>query len=77
MREWCGCGASIRARRSDVLRWRTTHRHDGKEEPEPQREGAHAYVENAGARTHEYGERDGYQDMPVVNARIGFTPNEH
>lgn len=25
MREWCGCGAAIRARRRDVLTWRTEH----------------------------------------------------
>jgi hypothetical protein len=25
MREWCGCGAAIRARRSDVLTWRKEH----------------------------------------------------
>lgn len=26
MREWCGCGAAIRARRRDVLAWRHDHR---------------------------------------------------
>lgn len=26
MREWCGCGAGLKAARRDVLTWRTGHR---------------------------------------------------
>ena len=72
MREWCGCGASIRARRKDVLVWRDKHRHDAQSEPEPDKNGAQAQVETAW--------RPGFTDdsirsIPDVQARIGFTPN--
>lgn len=67
MREWCGCGAAIRARRHDVLKWRNDHNHPGTQaDPEPERNGAHAQVEHAG---HRYFETN---DHPVINARVGF-----
>jgi len=48
MREWCGCGAAIRARRRDVIAWRTAHRcvTQPAEEPSQQIVGG-AYVERA------------------------------
>ena len=72
MREWCGCGASIRARRKDVLVWRDKHRHDSKEEPEPEKQGSFADTQIAHSDP-----IDAYSETytPTVNARIGFTPN--
>lgn len=75
MQEWCHCGASIKARRKDVLAWRGAHTcPDRTVEPEPQ--GAHAQVEHAGPRRFEHGEYDSERDFPVVVARMGFTPND-
>ena len=74
MQEWCACGASIKARRRDVLAWRKTH---GcvKAEAEPDKQGAFAQAEHAGPRSYEHGERSESHDMPIVYARIGFVPN--
>lgn len=75
MQESCACGASIKARRKDVVEWRGQHTcPDRTVEPEPQ--GAHAQVEHAGGRTHEHGERSESHDMPIVYARVGFVPND-
>jgi len=76
VQEWCQCGASIKARRKDVIAWRTEHRHDVTPEPEPEKQGAFAQAEHAGPRTHEHGERSEAHDMPIVYARIGFVPND-
>lgn len=66
MREWCSCGAAIRARRRDVLTWRTQHTC-----PDRPTDQVHistgAIVEHSGARYF-----DG--EMPIVTARIGFAP---
>ena len=76
MREGCGCGAWVHGRRKDVLAWRTNHRHDSKEEPEPDKNGAESRVEHSGTRQYDQVGPDGAgQDVPVVQARIGFTPN--
>ena len=75
MREWCGCGASIRARRKDVIAWRTNHWHQTAEEPEPQKEGAFSQNEHAGRRSYEHGESSEGHDFPIVYARMGFNPN--
>lgn len=73
MREWCSCGASIRARRKDVIAWRGTHHHSNAEQPEqePDRQGAQAQIEHAGRRYLEIGGTD----APIVQASIGFQPN--
>lgn len=70
MREWCNCGSSIRAQRKDVLAWRTSHRHDAHTEPEPEpdKQGSTSHIELRWQPPHE-------PSMPVVQARIGFTPN--
>lgn len=69
MREWCSCGAAIRARRTDVVRWRAEHRCPDRPQPD---DGAHitagAIVEHAGTRYF-----DG--DKPIITA--GFQPNTH
>lgn len=71
MREWCSCGASIRATRRDVLQWRTSHRHDAND-PEPQKQGTQSQVETA---WRDPTTDDGLRVIPDVRARIGFTPN--
>lgn len=73
MKEQCGCGAAISGvtfRSASV--WRATHRHgiEVAEEPEPERNGAHAQVENAGPRYFEYETPTTYS--PVVQSRAGF-----
>ncbi len=69
MREWCGCGAAIRARRSDVLKWRNNHNHPGESAPDdPERNGSHAHIEHAGPRYFEHESAWG-PDAPIVNAR--------
>ncbi len=75
MREWCGCGASIRARRRDVIAWRTNHWHHGQPEPEPEKQGSFSQAEHAGRRTYEHGEDSSQHDFPIVYARMGFNPN--
>lgn len=73
MREWCSCGSSIRARRKDVLAWRGTHKCNTNPEPEPDKQGAQAYIENAGYRGYET--NHDMASSPVVIAQIGFQPN--
>lgn len=71
-REWCGCGAAFYTLSPRALKaWRTTHHHDPKTDPEPDKQGAIAMTDHAGTRYYE----DAAQDVPVVQARIGFTPN--
>lgn len=72
MREWCHCGAAIRASRRDVIRWRDTHRCPDKPEEAPEPEGAQAHVEQAYEAP---GRFDGQRFIPTINASIGFTPN--
>ena len=75
MREWCSCGASIRARRRDVIRWRGAHRHDQQEQQqEPDRQGAQSQVEHAGPRYYEHEANYPGVDHPIVQA-LGFQPN--
>jgi len=62
VREWCGCGSSIRARRSDVLTWRSTHRFVPASEPTPGQYGGDARVET------------NYQQTAFTDT-IGFRPN--
>jgi hypothetical protein len=77
MREWCSCGAAIRGTKRTVYEWRTNHRHTGNEEPEPDKQGAIAQTETAGRRYYESTDGGyGGQLVPIVQARIGFTPNE-
>jgi hypothetical protein len=38
--------------------------------------GGSVLLERAGKRGYEYGDNSYFQDMPVVNAKIGFQPNE-
>lgn len=73
--ERCGCGASIRASRRDVIAWRTSHWHQGQAAPEPDREGASSQAELAERRTHEHGENSKVHDFSIVYARMGFNPN--
>lgn len=72
MREWCSCGASIRARRGDVLVWRQSHRCNvGDPEPEPQKQGSLSRLEQSEEPRGTY---DGQRYLPTINARIiGFT----
>lgn len=73
MRESCNCGAFIAAfNPREVKRWRTNHIHEGRPDPEPERNGASAQVEHAGDRHWEVNEGP---DIPVVVAKIGFAPN--
>jgi len=67
MREWCGCGAGIHASRRQVAKWRTDHKHDGSEEPEPAKNGSEAHTERAIQADYDQG--------PFFSARIGFRPN--
>ena len=68
MREWCHCGSAIRARRRDVLQWRTNHACPGRTEPDNDAHiSASAHVEHAGDRYFDGG-------TPIVQARIGFQP---
>lgn len=62
MREWCGCGAAIRARRRDVLTWRAEHRCTPPSEPTPGQYGGDARVET------------NYQQTDFADT-IGFRPN--
>ncbi len=67
MREWCSCGAAIRASRRDVLQWRTSHRCPDRPTPDDTHITTGAMVEHAGTRHY-----DG--DTPIPQA--GFRPNE-
>ncbi len=64
MREWCGCGASIRARRRDVLTWRKEHRCVPPTEEPPGQYGG-------GSDTQINGQQTWFEDRV-----IGFRPNE-
>lgn len=67
MREWCSCGAAVRARRRDVLAWRAQHTCPDRPTLEPDTHiGTGAQVEHAGERWY-----DG--ENPIIQARIGFT----
>lgn len=76
MRETCSCGASIWAfRKSDIVEWRTNHRHDNQEQ-EPDKQGAFAQVERADPRYYESEATEhGGVHMPIIQASIGFQPN--
>ena len=55
-----------------MIAWRTSHRHDSREEPEPDKQGSQAHVELAF--------RDPFSErftsrLPDVQARVGFVPN--
>ncbi len=64
MREWCGCGAAIRARRSDVLNWRATHRCVPASEDPPGQYGGDSTTERNIDQTW------------IGEDRIGFRPNK-
>lgn len=69
MREWCSCGAAVRASRRDVLAWRAEHHCPDRPAPAGMHVSGGAYVENSGPRYY-----DG--EAPIVTARIGFRRNE-
>ena len=75
MREWCQCGSGINTlSKRQVKQWRTNHRHDAQSDPEPDKQGSEARVELAWPR--EYESDNGMTVVPVINARIGFVPND-
>ena len=74
MREWCSCGAAIRGTKRTVYEWRDNHLHEGRPEPEPDKQGGQAQVEHAGTRSYDIDSLE--HEVPVIMARIGFTPNE-
>lgn len=63
MREWCGCGAAVRAGRRDVLAWREQHRCVPKGEDPPMQYGGDANTQVNGQQTW-------FEDRV-----IGFRPN--
>ena len=73
MREWCSCGAAIRARYSRIKEWRTQHHCPDRPANEPEPQGTVAIVEQADEPS---GHFDGMRYFPTIQARIGFTPNE-
>ncbi len=66
VKEWCGCGAAIRASKGEVVKWRSNHLHEGKPADEPQRQGAFSSSEIG---------PNYYMGEAPIEARIGFTPN--
>lgn len=68
MRIWCSCGAAIRARRSDCLRWQAEHRCPDRPAEGDTHIGTGAQVEHAGQRWY-----DG--ENPIIQARTGFQRN--
>ena len=68
MREWCHCGSAIRARRRDVLQWRTNHACPGR--PEESTGDVHV---SAGALVEHAGDRYYDGEQPIITA--GFQPN--
>lgn len=76
MRESCQCGGFIASlRRRDVREWRDNHIHEGRPEPEPDKNGAEARVEHFGNRNFEHFGPDGYGvDHPIVIVKTGFQP---
>lgn len=75
MRESCQCGGFIATfSHKRVKEWRATHVHEGRPEPEPDKQGAESRVEHAGARLWEVGDRnhEAGQNVPIVNAKAGF-----
>lgn len=67
MQEWCPCGAAFKTRNYRRLSlWRTDHRHDPQQEPEPQPQGSFSQAE----LSHQ---DDFLEDSEI--ARIGFQPN--
>lgn len=73
MREWCSCGAAIRAPKRTVIQWRTGHQHGSAEpEREPDKQGTEAHTETAWRPT---ATDDGQRIIPDITARIGFQPN--
>lgn len=73
MQEWCSCGGSVKGRRRDVIAWRTQHNCVTKPDSEPEPQGTTSQVEHAGSRYYETSSM--LHDVPVIQARIGFTPN--
>lgn len=68
MREWCGCGAGIHSRSKRAVKdWRANHYHDGKPDPETDKNGSEAMTERRGQHD--------YDDGPRFSARIGFQPS--
>lgn len=74
IREWCGCGAAFHSHSIRRVReWRHGHYHDGKPDPEPEKQGTTAQVEMAYRDT---ARDDSERRIPDINARMGFNPNE-
>ena len=73
MREWCWCGSAFYClSHKRMTEWRTNHRHDSKNDPEPDKQGSQSQAELA--------YRPPYIDrntslIPDVQVRMGFTPN--
>lgn len=63
MREWCGCGAAIRARRADVLTWRREHTCPPRGEDAPGQYGGGSHLEI------------NHDQTWIGQDRIGFRPN--
>lgn len=63
MREWCGCGAAIRARRHDVITWRIEHRCTPQAEQPPGQYGGGSHIET------------NYAQTSFADDRVGFRPN--
>lgn len=63
MREWCGCGAAIRASRRHVIQWRTQHHCPNKHDTEPD-----GIVQLNGAQI----EHGAHYISDGLEARIGF-----
>ena len=69
MREWCSCGAAFHSLSPHAVKdWRANHFHDGKPDPEPDKEGSFASTERRGQVDY---------DGPIsYKASFGFQPNE-
>lgn len=66
MQEWCSCNASFKSRSyKRVIEWRTNHRHDPQQAPEPEPQGAFSQAELS--------HQDAYLEDAEV--RLGFQPN--
>lgn len=63
MQEWCTCNASFKTRSyRRLVQWRTQHRHEIADQPEPEPQGSQSLVERS------------YQDEET-DVRLGFQPN--
>lgn len=69
MREWCSCGAAFHSLSPRAVRdWRANHFHDGKPDPEPDKNGSEAMTERRPQLDY---------DGPIsYKASIGFQPNQ-